>query len=350
MLRSVFLALALLPQRAWAARDLTPPAPEFPGAEVWINAKPLTLERLRHRRAVVVAFINTSNINSIRSFSALKAWWNQYSLEGLMVIGVHTPDYSFQKNPAIVRQALKRFSIDFPVVLDDERRIWTAYSNEGWPAFYLLDHTGLIVFDRLGEGGYEDFETEIRKVVAAVPGYDEPKAPPAAQDPPSSECGEMTHSIEAGTRRGKALSLDKGEARESSYLVASRDGELAMGGRWTAEADALRLAQKNSNRSAYLRLIYRGAQAFGLLAPSGKAPARVLVRQDDLWLHPGNAGQDVAFDEEGISYVTVKEGRLYELAKNATDAVHELHLIPETPGTAVYAFEFSDRCGRFKLP
>lgn len=330
-----------------AARPITPPAAEFPSEDVWINARPLTLRRLRNRRAVLVAFINTADVNSIRTFPVLKAWHRRYALDGLMVIGVHTPAYAFQRDPAAAREAVKRFSLDFPVVLDGDRRIWQSYSNEGWPAFYLIDHKGRIVFDRLGEGGYEEFESEIREAISSIPGYGRPQDPPAAKDPLYKDCGTMTPEINLGSRR-PALRIEK-SLRENLILAEGRDGEIAAGGKWLSEPDSLRLAQKNAGRSALIRLIYRGAQAFALLGPAGE-PTRFFVRQDDLWLHAGNAGKDVEFDEDGRSYVTAKEPRLYELAKNPNDSMRSLTVAPAKSGAAVYGFQFSDQCLKLKLP
>lgn len=330
-------------------RPLTPPAPEFPSEAAWINAKPLSLERLRRRRAVVVAFLNTSNLNSIRALPVLKAWDEVYALDGVMIIGVFTPDYAFQEDAAAARASLKRFGVKFPVVFDRERKIWGAYRNEGWPAFYLLDHKGLIVFDQLGEGHYEAFEKELRAAAARVPGYGTPPAGPSAKDPPSRDCGEASRAVDLGSRSGKEVKASRPELSDISFLVASRDGEISSAGKWISEPDALRLARKNPDQSAFLNAIYRGAQAFAVLAP-GQGPATFLVRQDGLWLHPGNAGKDVELDDDGRSFVTVSAPRLYGLVGNRDDSVHALTMVPLQAGAAVHGLSFSDRCLPAALP
>jgi hypothetical protein len=247
-----------------------------------------------------------------------------------------------------VRGFVKRLGIEFPVVVDNDRRVWNSYANEGWPAFYLIDHKGRVVFDRLGEGGYAELERELREAMAGVPGYDEPEEPPvAAEDPPARECGAATREVSLGAGKTHVINMDKGEIAPYLLLGESRSGEVSTRGTWEIERERLTIAQKNADQSAFVRLLYQGAQAFALLgAPEA---AKFFVRQDDLWLHPGNASRLVRFTKEGESYIQVSGTSLYELVRNPDDAMHELVLIPMKPGSAVYGFSFSDQCGRLDL-
>lgn len=328
--------------RAWAGHPIKYPAPEFPLDKAWINAKPFTLSQLRYRRVLVVAFLNTANANSLRALKVLSRWFDRYALEGLLVIGVHTPDYAFQKDPAVVKGTIKRLGVEFPVVLDNDRQLWKAYANEGWPAFYLIDHKGRVIYDALGEGGYAAFEEEIRDAIEAA-GYPLPSGPLAAEDPPAKECGAATPDRSLGTRGPKSISLDEAEVPESLLLVTSREGEVSHRGQWTKDLDALRLAQKNPDHSASLRILYRGAQALAVLGP-GRGETRFFVRQNNLWLHSGNAGRDVRLDEDGRSFVAADSPRLYHLTQNPNDAMQELTLIPTKPDATIHAFSFSEQC------
>jgi hypothetical protein len=350
--RSAFLlaaALALGFSPARAARPLTPPAPEFPPSDAWINAKPLTLQLMRGRRATLVFFFSSANLNSLRVLPVIKAWHERYALKGLMVIGVHTPEYSFQRDPTAVRVAVKRLGLEFPVVVDNDRKIWNAYANEGWPALYLIDHKGRIIFDRLGEGAYAEVEREIREAVADVPGYSEPSEPPlVAEDPPAKECGKATREVSLAAGKTHIINMDEGEIAPFLLLGESRSGETSTRGKWEREPERMIMAQKNPEQTAFLRLIYQGAQVFALLgAPEG---TKYFVRQDDLWLHPGNASRLIRYGKEGESYISVSGTGLYELVRNPDDSMHELVLIPMIPGSAVFGFSFSDQCGRLKLP
>ncbi|MBI4425018.1 MAG: redoxin domain-containing protein [Elusimicrobia bacterium] len=345
MPRATLAALPLLcalAAPAAAIRPITPPAPELPANHAWLNGEELTLARLRKRRVVLITFINSMSLNSVRTYKVLGAWWQRYNLAGLMIIGVHTPDFDFDSDPLRVKAAIKRYGVQFPVVLDNERLIWRAYGSEGWPTMVLIDHKGQIVFDRQGEGGYREFETEIRDALGRFNRYWAPESLPLVDDPPAKDCRSASPSTYLGSRRGRSIDLTLNPERGRDIL-ASREGETGYKGKWTLERDAARLAMDNPLQHAYVRVLYRGAEGFALLGKSGK-PTRMFVKQDDFWLHAGNAGPDVQWDETDRSFVLVSDARLYAVTKNATDAMHELALFPEHEDARAMGFEFSDFC------
>lgn len=343
-------ALALLlAALAWPApRPLSPPAPEFPATSQWANSKPLKLADQLNRRVVLVAFLNTASINSVRTFKVLKRWHSRYAKDGLTVIGVHTPAYPFQLEADRVKRALSFYGLKFPVVLDNDKKVWEAFENDGWPAFYLISHAGKIIFDRLGEDGYSELEQEILGALDNIPGATTPTADDLAPDVAKTDCGPMTAEISAGLRKGRPIQLQPTEKR-LSFLFAVRDGELGFQGPWSVGQDSLRLSQENPDWEHFTSVIYRGAQASVLLGHP-KRKTRVYVRQDDLWMHPGNAGRDIKFDDDGRSFLETSGIRLYDLARNPNDAVHELSVAPEEPGTLVFGFSFSDLCLAGFLP
>jgi hypothetical protein len=349
-MRILSLLLLFAASRALAVRPIEPPAPDFPAQAVWLNARDLSMERVRGKRVVLVAFLNTMNINSVRAAQALKAWDRRYSLDGLMVIGVHTPEFGFQKDPAALKDALRAMRIEFPVVLDNDKAIWKSYANDGWPAFYLVDYKGHIVFNRLGEGGYEETETAIRKEIERMTGSAPPGGAPAVLDPQpvGGQCGEMTAELNLGADGKDIIDLNLDESTNNLMIGESRDGEVAFRGRWAREAQDVRLEQKNSDLSGFIRVIYRGAQSWAILSGSDAGPAKVWLRQDDLWLDASNAGRDVRFDSEGRSYVTAGAPRFYELTNNPNDNAHELVLTPLGVGARVYGLSFSNACLKVK--
>ena len=344
ILANVLAAAVLLSAApALAVRPLTPPAPEFPEGDAWYNSQELTMKRLLKRRVVVVSFLNFTSLNSIRTFGALRTWWDRYSQEGLMIVGVHTPDYESDKDIAGVRAAIKRFGLRFPIVVDNDRRIWDAYANAGWPSHYLVDSRGLLIFDRMGEGGYREFESELRDALQRFNRYRPPRDAALGDDPPAADCGDSTPLRYVGARRGRLLNLE-GVRETQRVLTANRDGEVSYRGRWTLEPDALRLARDNPGLNDYLRLIYRGAEAVSLTGSEGGRPTKVFVKQDDIWLHANNAGQDVQWDTTDRSFVVVSGTRLYYIAKNEDDNMHELVLEPSEAGLGFQGFDFSNRC------
>lgn len=348
----LLLLLLLAAGAARAERPINPPAPEFPPASAWLNATSLSMARMRQKKVVVVAFLNPTSINSVRALPALKAWFDRYALSQVMVVGVLTPDQDFQREPVWTKRLLKRYGIDYPVVLDSDRRIWKSYANEGWPALYLVDRRGRVVFDRLGEGGYREFEKEIRLALTDLLGSSELPPPTDVAGPPRRECGSATPEISLGARPGvkPSLALDKDISMRRSLIVEARDAETAHHGRWDVEPDGLRLAQANKTQSAFVRVVYHAAQALAVLSPAETGRTRVFVKQDDLWLHEGNKGRDIQFDDDGRSFVVLDSPRLYDLTRDSIFTPHELFLIPDRQGATIHGLSFSDACAVTTLP
>lgn len=141
-------------------------APEFKGITGWVNSKPLTMAELRGS-VVLVEFWTQECINCIRVTPHVNEWYRRYHDQGLVIIGVHTPEYDHEKLPGSVQKAVKRFGIEYPVALDDEYQTWTAYNNQFWPAQYLIDAEGRIVYRHYGEGSYAETEAKIKQLLAA---------------------------------------------------------------------------------------------------------------------------------------------------------------------------------------
>ncbi|KWB93194.1 thioredoxin [Burkholderia ubonensis] len=141
------------------------PAPELAGIERWHNSAPLTLGQLRGK-VVLVDFWTYSCINCIHTIPYINDWYRKYRDQGLVVIGVHTPEYPFERDARNVADAVGRFGIRYPVAQDNRYDTWNAYGNRYWPALYLIDGNGRIVYTRFGEGGYDKTEAAIRDALA----------------------------------------------------------------------------------------------------------------------------------------------------------------------------------------
>jgi hypothetical protein len=151
--------------------------------------------------------------------------------------------------------------------------------------------------------------------------------------------------------RAKAAPIALKEEDPPSALIAdARAGEVSTRGRWTAAPDGLRLAQANPDKRALVRVVYRAAQALAVLAPPPGRPARFFIKLDGGWLYEGIAGRDVRFDDDGRSYVAANAARLYDLARDSGDRLHELSVIPDAAGSGVHGFSFADGCAAAALP
>lgn len=142
------------------------PAPEFTGIERWFNSPPLTMAGLKGK-VVLVEFWTYGCINCVRVMPHVKQWHQRYHDQGLVVVGVHTPEYNEERSVANVKAAIERFDIGYPVAQDNGYRTWDAYGNRFWPALYLVDRDGKVVYRHYGEGAYEATETRIRQLLSA---------------------------------------------------------------------------------------------------------------------------------------------------------------------------------------
>ena len=146
-----------------------PPAPELSGGGAWINSEPLTLASLQQQgKVVLVDFWTYGCYNCANTLPYVKQWWDKYKDQGLVIVGVHTPEFASERVLENVQAAVKRQEIGWPVVQDNDMAIWRAYGNHYWPRFYLVDSRGQIIYDHIGEGAYEETERRIQAALAAA--------------------------------------------------------------------------------------------------------------------------------------------------------------------------------------
>ncbi len=162
------IAMAVATMAAWSPRAHAVQAPEFTGIAHWINSKPLTMQELRGK-VVLIDFWAYSCINCLRTFPHVTHWYDKYKDDGFVVVGVHSPEFDFGKNPANVERAVKHFNIHYPVAMDNNMDTWRAWRNEFWPAEYLVNQKGEVVLHHFGEGHYRDMENAIRHLLGLAP-------------------------------------------------------------------------------------------------------------------------------------------------------------------------------------
>jgi thiol-disulfide isomerase/thioredoxin len=139
-------------------------APDFVGISDWINSGPLTIDSLRGK-VILIDFWTYTCVNCLRTLPHMKKWHDKYSKSGLAIIGVHSPEFSFERDARNVRKAVKDLGITYPVALDSGMETWNSYANDYWPAKYLVDKDGNVKHVQYGEGGYDSFENEIQKAL-----------------------------------------------------------------------------------------------------------------------------------------------------------------------------------------
>lgn len=160
------IAWPRLPGTARAGEQVpaTTPAPEFTGITQWLNSKPLSRGDLEGK-VTLVEFWTNECINCLHVLPHTRALYDAYKADGLVVVGVHTPEYDEERDPATVKAAIRRFGIDWPVAIDNDRATWNAWGNQFWPALYLVDRQGHVVYRHFGEGHYAEAEAKVRELL-----------------------------------------------------------------------------------------------------------------------------------------------------------------------------------------
>ncbi len=214
----------------------TIPAPEFQPGE-WLNSPPLSLQALRGR-VVLVEFWDYASINCLRTLPYLREWWRRYRGAGLMVIGVHAPQFAFGKNPREVERAVRALSLDYPILLDTEHLTWHAWANRYWPARYLVDPEGCISYFHLGEGDYVGGEWNIQLLlhrIAPSAVFPPPMPPLRPADEPGAVCYHVTPEVYLGyqhVRLGNAEPLHPHHTAHYTHTGDDKLDTLYLDGYW----------------------------------------------------------------------------------------------------------------------
>jgi cytochrome c biogenesis protein CcdA/thiol-disulfide isomerase/thioredoxin len=286
-----------------------PEAPDLQGISAWINSPPLTMQELRGK-VVLVDFWTYSCINCLRTLPYLESWDARYRKDGLVILGVHSPEFAFEHDLGNVRAAVKRLGVRYPVALDNDFGTWHAYQNQYWPADYLIDRSGHVRDVHFGEGAYAETEHKIRKLLAT-------RLPPALNQPDRTPTGLRTPETYLGYTRignydGSPLRTD--EAAKYTFPPGLPGDSFAYAGIWTVEGERIL-----AGRDARLRLNFLARSVHLVLG--GRGEVRVKLNGHEL------------------RTVDVTADKLYTLAtqKRVREGLLELTF---TPGLSAYAFTF----------
>ena len=319
--------------------------PSLDGATDWLNSKPLTTDELRGK-VVLINFWTYSCINCIRTLPYLRAWAEKYRDQGLVVVGVHAPEFAFEKRIGNVQKALRDFAITYPVAVDNDFRIWRAFGNSYWPAFYIADATGRIRHHQFGEGGYEQTERVIQDLLAEAAGGraaggragDGGLVSPAGQGAQAPADLDEVRSGETYVGYRQAANFASPERdgidRPQDYTVgALRLNHWGLSGNWTVGPEQARLNWAGGT----IVYRFRARDLHLILGPARDGrPVRFQVTIDGM-----APGSDHGTDTDAEGYGTVSETRLYQLVRQAgavRERTFEVRFLD--PGVDAYAFTF----------
>lgn len=289
-------------------------APNFTGITHWINSPPLSMPQLRGK-VVLIDFWAYSCINCIRTFPHLEHLWQAYKDKGLVVVGVHAPEFDFEKNQANVVAAVKRFGITYPVAMDDDLDTWNAWNNQYWPAEYLIDAQGQVVTHHYGEGNYREMENAIRAQL---------KLPPlsgveTADGPDFSQIG--SPEMYFGSNRQQYLASPQ-SGRNGTRQFSAPDqlqlNQFALVGRWTIADQYAQLADGEGE----LRLHFKAGK-LNIVASADK-PVTLTI----------------TVDGKTQPAVTVQGSQLYRLFDSNDYRDHVVSIRIPQAGLKVFTFTF----------
>ncbi len=312
------------------------PMPEFAGAVAWLNSPPLSRDSLRGK-VVLVNFWTYSCINSLRELPYLKAWSAKYKEAGLVVIGVHAPEFGFEKERVNVEQAVRDLSVAFPVLIDSGHETWRAFNNEYWPADYVIDAKGRIRYHHFGEGDYERSEQVIRDLLkeAGATGLDPAPVHPMAQGseaPPGRDVRSPETYLARAENFTSRETQEHGSSRKYTLPVRLSLNEWALGGVWNVGSESVVL-QDGPGKVVFR---FHSRDVHMVLAPSesGK-PVRFRVRLDG-----ASPGEDHGIDSDAEGAGEVRLPRMYQLIRQH-DAAQERTFEIEFLDPDVRAFTFT---------
>jgi cytochrome c biogenesis protein CcdA/thiol-disulfide isomerase/thioredoxin len=308
-----------------------PAAPEFTGIDHWLNTSPLTMAQLKGK-VVLVDFWTYSCINCIRTLPYVESWYQKYSSEGFVVIGVHTPEFAFEHDTGNVAAAIVRFGITYPVAQDNEYSTWTAYNNEYWPADYLIDATGHIRSTHFGEGDYNQTETEIRGLLAEAGQAALPSAAPPAPTPPFND--NQTPETYIGTDRATSFaSQQQATAGPAKYTFPSylSDDAFAVSGTFDFQPQFATATQAGDQLelSFFARDVY--------LVAAADTPVTATVKVTGL---PSGTEALTAEDVGANGSMGIGAARLYHIVHLPSDARGTVTITFNAAGARAYSFTF----------
>jgi hypothetical protein len=314
--------------------------PGFDGATGWLNSAPLTAADL-HGKVVLADFWTYTCINWLRTLAYVRAWAERYGEHGLLVVGVHTPEFPFEHDADNVREAARDMQVAYPIALDSDYGVWNAFGNHYWPAVYIADAEGRIRHHQFGEGRYDECERIIQQLlreaghddtgddlVSVVPAGIEAQADWTTLESPESYLGyEQAHNFASPGDAG----LD--EARTYGLPESLRLNHWALSGNWTIERGASVLNEAGGQ----LAFRFHARDVHLVLAPSARGtavPFRVLVDGEP-------PGDDHGLDVDAHGHGTVTQQRLYQLIRrqgSIADRTFEITFLAAGVGAYVFTF------------
>jgi thiol-disulfide isomerase/thioredoxin len=293
---------------------------------------------------VLVDFWDSTCVNCLRTFPYLRAWHERYAARGLVIVGVHTPEFEFTADPGMVAAAVRDEKIPYPVLLDDSRETWQLYANHFWPAKYLVDARGYLRYEHFGEGAYGHTEEWIQRLLREA--GDEASLPPILApvreaDRPGAVCHPATRETYVGYLRGRLRAAEgyhPGEdvRHQGPGGEPPPPGMFGAHGLWHHEAEYLEAREAGAG----IELVCDAAGANLVVGSAGEPAGEIEITVDGAPVPPEERGKDV-IERGGRTFAVWERPRMLWLLDSAEFRRRRLRLSFLVPGTRAYAFTFT---------
>jgi thiol-disulfide isomerase/thioredoxin len=333
------------------------PERELVGITGWLNTEPFTIaDQLAQDRVVLIDFWTYTCINCIRTMPFLREWHDKYADSGLVILGVHSPEFDFEHDAGNVLAEMERLGVVWPVAQDNDFATWREFENSFWPAKYLIGVDGDVRYTHFGEGAYAETELEIRAALTEA-GWDVSGIAAGSAEPERDpEAGAQTRELYGGYERNyhtRGLYAAQEEYYVGPDMVFEYEdidtstfernhNQFYLQGPWRNEREAIVHARMTSDLQDYLALRFVSRSVNVVLNPPPGEPFTVVIELDGRPLAPEEAGADISWDEEGQSVIVVDSARVYAIVELPEWSDHDLRLRSNSASFAVFAFTFGN--------
>ena len=329
----------------------TAPRLDVNGVNGWINSDPLSIQELASQgKVILVDFWTYTCVNCLRTLPFLIDWHEKYSDKGLVILGVHTPEFEFEKVRENIEAAVRDEMVAWPVAIDNDYATWDTFGNRFWPAKYLIDSTGRIIYRHFGEGAYCETELAIRTALERG-GADVSDIPIVELDnsPRDADAITQTRELFAGYKWSTPFNPYAGNVEYYSArdeVIEFTDPKeyvhnlYYLHGSWRNGAEFIVHARQTQNFEDYIALSFFARSVNAVVSSEGAEPFDVYVLIDGAPLSPSDAGDDIQFDDNGGSFFRVDSPRLYKVVEQDVFRQRMLKLTSNSDDFALFSFTF----------
>ena len=313
-------------------------APKIVGIDYYLNTNAEELEKMIKDKVVLYDIWTYSCINCVRTLPYITAWNEKYSDQGLLVIGIHSPEFEFEKDPKNVQMAVDKYGITYPVVMDNEMKTWKAFDNRYWPRKYIADHEGYIRYDHIGEGGYQETEQVIQKLLKERADSLGLKITPEKSlvdikefEHANFRTPELYFGYKFAQGRNQ-LGSDEG-FHPNQITTYSEPKKIELHkfypvGEWRNLEDSMELVSNTGS----IKLQFNAKEVN--IVTANQADLQIFL--DGRPLPSEYAGKDIQFKNN----ITVTESGLYNIISIPDASTHDLEIVTNTPGFQMFTFTF----------